>query len=133
MTLILESVCYDKANWKEIKNSEILPYLYEYLGEQKSTTLDQNFPSYLVWGDRKHRKKLIYSNSEVVVQLLVQELYDVQSHPTVGFGEFPITVEILAPNQRVVQRTKNILAFWESSYPDIKKDLSGRYPKHEWR
>ena len=47
-----------KPTGKRLKNSEILPYLYEYLGEQKSTTLDQNFPSYLVWGDRKHRKKI---------------------------------------------------------------------------
>jgi ATP-dependent helicase HrpB len=42
-------------------------------------------------------------------------------------------VEILAPNQRPVQITEDLAAFWNTSYAAVKKDLRGRYPKHEWR
>jgi ATP-dependent helicase HrpB len=49
------------------------------------------------------------------------------------FDKHLVTMEILAPNNRCVQITNNLQEFWTGSYPDIKKELSGRYPKHEWR
>jgi ATP-dependent helicase HrpB len=42
-------------------------------------------------------------------------------------------VEALAPNQRPQQKTQDMQSFWSNSYPLIKKELKGRYPKHEWR
>jgi ATP-dependent helicase HrpB len=42
-------------------------------------------------------------------------------------------VRVLAPSQRPVQITDDLEGFWQNSYPQIKKDLRGRYPKHEWR
>jgi ATP-dependent helicase HrpB len=44
-----------------------------------------------------------------------------------------LVVQVLAPNHRPVQVTKDLASFWKSGYPQIKKDLQGRYPKHEWR
>jgi len=45
----------------------------------------------------------------------------------------PLKVEILGPNHRPVQTTNDLQGFWKESYPNIKKQLKGRYPKHEWR
>ena len=54
-------------------------------------------------------------------------------HPSIGDGEFLVAIEILAPNGRVVQVTEDLPGFWSGSYQEVKKDLAGRYPKHEWR
>jgi ATP-dependent helicase HrpB len=53
--------------------------------------------------------------------------------PKIGFGLIPVVVEALAPNQRPQQKTQDMKSFWTNSYPLIKKELKGRYPKHEWR
>ncbi len=45
----------------------------------------------------------------------------------------PLLIDILAPNQRTVQKTLDLPGFWSGSYPQIRKELAGRYPKHEWR
>ena len=60
-------------------------------------------------------------------------LYDVDSTPLLHDGRIPITVEILAPNHRPVQTTNDLSSFWKDSYLNVKKQLKGRYPKHEWR
>ena len=44
----------------------------------------------------------------------------------------PIRLELLAPNMRPVQVTTDLPSFWASGYPQIRKDMRGRYPKHPW-
>ena len=73
------------------------------------------------------------SKNEVVLRVILQDLYDVLEHPSIVFGKYPLVLEILAPSRRPVQRTSNLLNFWKTSYPVVRKDLAGRYPKHEWR
>jgi ATP-dependent helicase HrpB len=51
--------------------------------------------------------------------------------PTVGRG-VPVVVRLLAPNNRPVQMTTDLPGFWQRLYPEIKKQLSRRYPKHKW-
>jgi ATP-dependent helicase HrpB len=50
----------------------------------------------------------------------------------VGGGRVPLTIEILAPNHRPVQVTRDLENFWKETYPQIKQQLQRRYPKHRW-
>ena len=78
--------------------------------------------------------KVSYSAAEgPKIAMVLQRLYDVHETPAVGGGKVPVLVEILGPNHRPVQRTRDLAGFWETSYPEVKKMLKGRYPKHEWR
>jgi ATP-dependent helicase HrpB len=63
----------------------------------------------------------------------IQDLYDVTRTPTVGGGRIKLLLEILAPNFRPAQVTDDLPGFWERTYPEVKKELKRRYPKHEWR
>ncbi|MBT7863092.1 MAG: ATP-dependent helicase HrpB, partial [Gemmatimonadetes bacterium] len=63
----------------------------------------------------------------------IQDLYDVTRTPTVGGGRMKLLLEILAPNFRPAQVTDDLPGFWERTYPEVKKELKRRYPKHEWR
>lgn len=42
-------------------------------------------------------------------------------------------IELLAPNGRPAHLTADLDGFWEGAYQHVRKDLAGRYPKHEWR
>jgi ATP-dependent helicase HrpB len=48
-------------------------------------------------------------------------------------GRQRVLIHILAPNMRPVQVTQDLANFWKESYPTVKSQLAGRYPKHEWR
>jgi len=47
-------------------------------------------------------------------------------------GAVPVVVHLLAPNQRPVQMTSDLSGFWQRLYPQVRKELSRRYPKHAW-
>ena len=68
-----------------------------------------------------------------ILSAKIQELYDLDGNPTLCQGRCQPMVELLAPNMRPVQLTEDLASFWTNSYPGIKKELKGRYPKHEWR
>lgn len=63
----------------------------------------------------------------------IQDLYDVNDTPRVGGGRVKVLLEILGPNFRPVQVTDDLAGFWARLYPEVRKELKRRYPKHEWR
>ncbi|HON10097.1 MAG TPA: ATP-dependent helicase C-terminal domain-containing protein, partial [Chitinispirillaceae bacterium] len=73
------------------------------------------------------------AGSAPVIRARIQELFDMNSSPRVANGRVAVKVEILAPNMRPVQVTEDLENFWKVHYPELKKSLSRRYPKHQWR
>ena len=62
----------------------------------------------------------------------IADFMGLASQPTLGGGKIPLLFHILAPNFRPVQVTDDLLGFWERTYPRVRKELRGRYPKHPW-
>ena len=65
------------------------------------------------------------------VDIRVQELFGVKTHPTVGRGT-PLTLALLSPARRPIQMTKDLPGFWAGSWKDVRADMRGRYPRHPW-
>jgi ATP-dependent helicase HrpB len=68
----------------------------------------------------------------VSVSVKLQELFGLGETPTIGPNKIPITFHLLAPNGRPVQTTRDLKSFWERTYPEVRKELRGRYPRHPW-
>ena len=62
----------------------------------------------------------------------LQDFFGMRETPTVGRGAVPLVVRLLAPNQRPVQVTSDLAGFWQRLYPQVRKELARRYPKHDW-
>jgi ATP-dependent helicase HrpB len=62
----------------------------------------------------------------------LQDFFGMRSTPTVARGAVPVVVRLLAPNQRPVQMTTDLAGFWERLYPQVRRELSRRYPRHAW-
>jgi len=71
-------------------------------------------------------------DGSVSASVKLQELFGLAQSPTVGTAKVPVTFDLLAPNGRPVQTTKDLRSFWERTYPEVRKELRGRYPKHPW-
>ena len=71
-------------------------------------------------------------DGSVSASVKLQELFGLAQSPTVGMAQVPVTFHLLAPNGRPVQTTKDLRSFWERTYPEVRKELRGRYPRHPW-
>jgi ATP-dependent helicase HrpB len=66
------------------------------------------------------------------VEARLQDFFGMKAGPSICRGRIPLTLHLLAPNQRAVQVTSDLAGFWQRHYPAIRKELSRRYPKHAW-
>ena len=79
------------------------------------------------------RVRIDYADPVVpVLAVRLQELFGLESTPTICGGSIPLTLHLLSPARRPVQVTRDLAGFWRGSYFDVRKELRGRYPKHEW-
>jgi len=68
----------------------------------------------------------------VSASVKLQELFGLADTPRVGTRREPVRLALLAPNGRPVQMTRDLRSFWDRTYPEVRKELRGRYPKHPW-
>jgi ATP-dependent helicase HrpB len=66
------------------------------------------------------------------VECKVQEAFGLATHPAIADGRIALTVSLLSPAFRPVAVTRDVPGFWRGGYHDMKKDMKGRYPKHNW-
>jgi ATP-dependent helicase HrpB len=67
-----------------------------------------------------------------VLAVRIQEVFGLGESPRIAAGRVPITMHLLSPAGRPMQVTQDLAGFWRTSYFDVRKDLRGRYPKHDW-
>jgi ATP-dependent helicase HrpB len=79
------------------------------------------------------RVRLDYGDPQTpVLAVRLQEVFGWTETPRVGGGRVPVTLHLLSPARRPVQVTRDLAGFWRTSYQDVRKEMKGRYPKHEW-
>jgi ATP-dependent helicase HrpB len=71
-------------------------------------------------------------DGSVFAAVKLQELFGLAETPRIGPRGEPVVFELLAPNGRPVQTTRDLRSFWERTYPEVRKELRGRYPRHPW-
>jgi len=109
--------------------SHALAALFDY--EQRKQ-LDAQAPDSLAVPSGQTRR-LEYSPGEPpVLAVKLQELFGLADTPRVAGGRVPVTLHLLSPAGRPIQVTQDLQGFWERTYPEVKKELKGRYPKHPW-
>jgi ATP-dependent helicase HrpB len=67
-----------------------------------------------------------------VLQVKLQELFGLNDTPTVNEGHTRVSLHLLSPARRPIQVTQDLAGFWARTYPEVKKELKGRYPRHPW-
>lgn len=73
-----------------------------------------------------------YEEEWPVLAIRVQELFGLDTHPSIAGGTVPLTLELLSPAHRPIQTTRDLPGFWRGSWADVRTDMRGRYPRHVW-
>jgi ATP-dependent helicase HrpB len=79
------------------------------------------------------RVKVQYAfNQPPWIESRLQDFFGMKKGPLILRGRLPLTLHLLAPNQRAVQVTTDLEGFWQRAYPELRHQLSRRYPRHSW-
>ncbi|HWX65959.1 MAG TPA: ATP-dependent helicase HrpB [Rhodanobacter sp.] len=109
--------------------SQALATLFDH---EQRRTLDAHAPESLTVPSGQSRR-LEYAHGEPpVLAVKLQELFGLADTPRVGDGRIPVTLHLLSPAGRPIQVTQDLKGFWERTYPEVRKELKGRYPRHPW-
>jgi ATP-dependent helicase HrpB len=109
---------------------------------------DVDLAAHLAWDEQQHLDRAApprlavpsgrshpleyHADGTVSASVKLQELFGLAETPRIGAGQEPVLLKLLAPNARPVQTTRDLRSFWERTYPEVRKELRGRYPKHPW-
>jgi ATP-dependent helicase HrpB len=94
--------------------------------------LDRNAPE-TVKVPSGRRVRLQYDeDGSVSASVKLQELFGLADTPAIGRAHTPLVLHLLSPSGRPVQVTRDLASFWSKTYPEVRKELRGRYPKHPW-
>ncbi|GAA0890164.1 ATP-dependent helicase HrpB [Rhodanobacter soli] len=102
------------------------------LDYEQRRMLDAQAPESLVVPSGQSRRLEYAEGEPPVLAVKLQELFGLADTPRVGGGRIPVTLHLLSPAGRPVQVTQDLKGFWERTYPEVKKELKGRYPRHPW-
>jgi ATP-dependent helicase HrpB len=94
--------------------------------------LDRNAPDTLVVPSGRSVALEYHDDGSVAASVKLQELFGLAETPRIGRKRVPVRLALLAPNGRAVQVTQDLRSFWERTYPEVRKELRGRYPRHPW-
>ena len=130
---LVEQVCYGELGYRGIKDKPVMPVLRDWLTAEQLAVLDDYLPERLVMGNGRKSRLTYRAEGPPILSARIQELYGIEGKFAVGHGRVPVKIEVLAPNQRPIQVTDDLTAFWRDMYPKVKAELSRRYPRHEWR
>ncbi len=131
--MLIEQICYGSRGARDLKDKPVMPVLREWLRPEQLAVLDEYLPERLVMANGRRARLRYEPEGPPVMSARIQELYGVDGRFTLGHGRVAVKFEVLAPNQRPIQVTDDLTAFWRDMYPKVKAELSRRYPRHEWR
>ncbi|MBI2799275.1 MAG: ATP-dependent helicase HrpB [Gammaproteobacteria bacterium] len=121
-----------KARIAEIDAAAFAEIVRNQLNYAQQKKLDEYAPSELLVPSGMRRKLSYTEGASPILAVKLQELFGLADTPRIAHGRVAVVLHLLSPRQTPLQVTQDLKGFWERTYPEIKKELKGRYPKHPW-
>ncbi len=102
------------------------------LSHTQAQLIDSEAPTHLLVPSGFRRALSYQVEQPPVLAVKLQELFGLAETPRIARGRVGVVLHLLSPAGRPVQVTSDLRGFWDRTYPEVKKELKGRYPKHPW-
>ena len=116
----------------QLSNLDLLPPLKGMLSWEQQRSLDTQAPTHVVVPSGSRIPLDYDKDGPPVLAVKLQEMFGLADTPKIARGRVPVVLHLLSPARRPIQVTQDLNSFWNSIYPEVKKELKGRYPKHPW-
>ncbi|WP_439359593.1 ATP-dependent helicase HrpB [Bradyrhizobium sp. DASA03007] len=123
---------YDKIALKDISAGDLSDALMALLPWEMRARLDREAPTHFEAPTGSMLAIDYEAEQGPTIAVRLQELFGLNTHPSIAAGKVPLVLELLSPAQRPVQVTRDLPGFWRGSYSAVRSDLRGRYPRHPW-
>ncbi|CUT12892.1 ATPdependent helicase HrpB [Bradyrhizobium sp.] len=123
---------YDKIALKDISAGDLSDALITLLPWEMRARLDREAPTHFEAPTGSVLAIDYEAEQGPTIAVRLQELFGLNTHPSIAAGKVPLVLELLSPAQRPVQVTRDLPGFWRGSYSAVRSDLRGRYPRHPW-
>jgi ATP-dependent helicase HrpB len=128
---LLPELCQGSRSLDELRRANWLGAVQSLVGHDRVAEIERLAPTHLEIKGKRHR--LAYEPGKPpVLAVRIQEVFGVTETPRLAGGRLPVLLHLLGPNHRPQQVTDDLAGFWERTYPQVRKELRRRYPKHAW-
>ncbi|HXO26566.1 MAG TPA: ATP-dependent helicase C-terminal domain-containing protein, partial [Thermoanaerobaculia bacterium] len=129
---LLPELARGRRSFAELRRAPLLEQLRGALTHAQLAALDREAPERLAVPSGS-RIRLVYEvGKPPVLAARIQEVFGLAETPRIAAGRVPVLLHLLAPNLRPQQVTADLRSFWENTYPQVRRELQGRYPRHAW-
>lgn len=125
----LRNLCLGLRSFSELKNAAagFVPAM-----ERTMPRLDEIAPARIRLPGGRQTKVHYEAGKPPWIASRLQDFFGMRETPRIGKERTPLVVHLLAPNKRAVQTTTDLAGFWERLYPQVRRELMRRYPRHSW-
>lgn len=117
----------------ELKKIDLETALWSMLSYDQQSAVDRIAPSGVTMpSGRRARLEYRVGAEAPILRVRLQECFGMMDTPRVDGGRVPVLMELLSPGFKPVQLTSDLRSFWTNTYPEVRKELRRRYPKHAW-
>ncbi len=128
----LAPVLADKRRLDALQATELTDALAARLDYAMRRALDEQAPAAIRVPSGLERRIAYAVDAPPVLAVKLQELFGLADTPRIANGRVALTLHLLSPAGKPIQVTQDLRSFWQRTYPDVRKELKGRYPKHPW-
>jgi ATP-dependent helicase HrpB len=127
----LRDLCVGLRSFTELKSAatDLVPLLERKVAARR---LDEIAPERIRLPNGRQTKVHYEPGKPPWIASRLQDFFGMRETPRIGPQRTPVVVHLLAPNQRAVQTTADLAGFWERLYPQVRRELMRRYPRHSW-
>jgi ATP-dependent helicase HrpB len=122
----------DKTSLKELSPGDLMNALMTLLPWELRARLEREAPTHFEAPTGTQLPIDYEAEQGPTIAVRLQELFGLNTHPSIARGKIPLVLQLLSPAHRPVQVTRDLPGFWRGSYAAVRSDLRGRYPRHPW-
>lgn len=126
------AACEELRSFAEVREASLPDLLLLHLTPEQQRLLAREAPDRVMLPGGRGVTIHYEAGRPPWIESRLQDFFGMAKGPAVCGGRVPLTLHLLAPNQRAVQVTQDLAGFWERHYPQIRKELMRRYPRHAW-
>jgi ATP-dependent helicase HrpB len=132
----LPDLCVGKSRFAQLQKVDWAKEFHRRLGHRLQSVLAKEVPERIEVPSGK-RIRIDYGTAlqpegHPVLAVRIQKAFGLHRTPRIARGRVPLLVHLLAPNGRPAQVTTDLENFWKNTYPQVRKELRARYPRHAW-
>jgi ATP-dependent helicase HrpB len=129
---LLPWLCHGRRSFADLRNGPWLDAWQSRLTPAQRQLVEQEAPERLSVPSGSRIALRYEVGRPPVLAVRIQEVFGLRDTPRIARGRVRVLLHLLAPNHRPQQITDDLASFWANTYPQVRKELRARYPKHAW-